>query len=48
MKNDKVKSKPAKKREENYDEKLKIKGSLFDVLKVAVTPKPDENKKADK
>ncbi len=38
----------SRKRKENYDEKLKIKGSLLDVLKVAVTPKSDENEKADK
>ena len=37
-----------RKRKENYDVKLKIKGNLFDVLRVAVTPKPDENEKADK
>ncbi|GAB3701458.1 hypothetical protein GCM10027592_29590 [Spirosoma flavus] len=29
---------------ESYDKKLKIKNSLFDVLKVAVMPKPDEDK----
>ncbi|GAB3219597.1 hypothetical protein [Spirosoma arcticum] len=48
---EKPKSEPDKqprKRKENYDKKPKIKSSLFDVLKVAVSPKPDENVKADK
>ena len=46
MSDDKAKSKTANKRKANYDEKLKIKGSLFDVLKVAVTPAPQKDKGA--
>lgn len=38
---------PGRKRKDHYNEKLKIKGSLFDVLKVAVTPKPEEGNKKE-
>ena len=40
----KVKKKKSKKRAENYEPKLKINGSLDDVLRASVTPSKDEAK----
>lgn len=44
----KAKKKAAKKRPEEYDSKLSIKGSFEDVIKVSVTPSPKKEDKKEK
>jgi hypothetical protein len=41
-------TKAKKQRAKKYDEKLKIEGSFEDVIKVSVTPIPDNPKKESK
>lgn len=43
-----AKKKEPKKRPDKYDEKLHVKGSFEDLIKIAVSDKPNESDKSDK